>query len=38
MDQIMEFMEDWRVLGALAVILLVLIGVFFYLRSRRPED
>jgi hypothetical protein len=33
-----EFMTEWWFLGLMAVLLLALIGLLLFLRSRRPED
>ena len=33
-----SFMQEWWFMGLMAVILIALIGVFFYLRNQRPED
>jgi len=33
-----EFFTSWTFFGIMAVLLLALIGVLLFLRSRRPED
>jgi hypothetical protein len=33
-----EFLQSWSFMGIMAVLLIVLIGVLLFLRSRRPED
>jgi hypothetical protein len=33
-----EFLQSWTFMGIMAVVLIVLIGVLLFLRSRRPED
>ena len=35
---IWEFLTSWYFMGIMAVLLIVLIGVLLFLRSRRPED
>jgi cytochrome c biogenesis protein ResB len=35
---IMEFLQSWYFMGIMAVLLVVLIGVLLFLRSKRPED
>ncbi len=35
---IWEFLTSWYFMGIMAVLLVVLIGVLLFLRSRRPED
>ena len=38
MDSLWEFLTGWTFMAIMAVLLLVLIGVLLFLRSRRPED
>jgi uncharacterized membrane protein len=38
MDSILEFVQSWTFMGIMAVLLVVLIGLLLFLRSRRPED
>ena len=38
MDDIMNFLTSWTFMGIMGVLLVVLIGVLLFLRSRRPED
>jgi LPXTG-motif cell wall-anchored protein len=38
MDTIMNFFNNWYVMGGLIVALLALIGVMLFLRSRKEED
>jgi hypothetical protein len=33
-----EFMQEWWFLGLMAVILIALVGLFLFLRNKRPED
>jgi len=33
-----EFLQSWAFMGIMAVLLIVLIGVLLFLRSKRPED
>jgi hypothetical protein len=35
---IMDFLQSWTFMGIMAVLLVVLIGVLLFLRSKRPED
>lgn len=35
---IMEFLQSWYFIGIMAVVLIVLIGVLLFLRSKRPEE
>ena len=35
---IMEFLQSWTFMAIMAVLLLVLIGVLLFLRSKRPEE
>jgi hypothetical protein len=35
---IMEFLSSWYFIGIMAVLLVVLIGVLLFLRSKRPEE
>jgi hypothetical protein len=37
-DRVVEFFESYTFMALMAVILLALIGVFFFLRNKRPED
>jgi uncharacterized membrane protein len=37
-DIMPEFMTEWWFIGLMAVILVALIGVLLFLRSRRPEE
>ena len=34
----MEFMQEWWFIGGMFVALLALLGLFFFLRNRKPED
>jgi hypothetical protein len=34
----MEFFQSWTFMGIMVVLLIVLIGVLLFLRSKRPED
>ncbi len=38
MDRILDFLNSWYTIGGMIVVLLALIGLLFFLRSRRPED
>jgi len=38
MDSVMEFLTSWYFMGIMAVLLIALIGVLLFLRSKRPED
>jgi hypothetical protein len=38
MGAIWEFMQGWPFIITMAVILLALIGLFFFLRNRQSED
>jgi hypothetical protein len=38
MDAIMDFLQSWTFIIIMVIILAALVGVFFFLRSRRPED
>jgi hypothetical protein len=33
-----EWMTDWWFLGLMAVLLIALVGLFLFLRNKRPED
>ena len=33
-----DFMQEWWFLGLMVVLLLALIGLLMFLRSKRPED
>jgi cytochrome c biogenesis protein ResB len=33
-----EFMTEWWFMGLMALLLVALIGVLLFLRSKRPED
>jgi hypothetical protein len=35
---IMDFLQSWTFMGIMAVLLIVLIGVLLFLRSKRPEE
>jgi hypothetical protein len=35
---LMEFLTSWTFMAIMAVLLVVLIGVLLFLRSKRPED
>ena len=37
-DNIPEFMTTWTFMGIMIVVLIALIGLLMFLRSRRPED
>jgi LPXTG-motif cell wall-anchored protein len=37
-DRISEFLGSWYTIGGMIVILLALIGLLFFLRSRKQED
>jgi hypothetical protein len=37
-DPMPEFMQEWWFLGLMAVILIALVGLFLFLRNKRPED
>jgi LPXTG-motif cell wall-anchored protein len=38
MGAIWDFMQSWTFIGIMAVLLLALIGLFFFLRNRQSED
>jgi LPXTG-motif cell wall-anchored protein len=38
MGAIWEFMQSWTFIAIMAVLLLALIGLFFFLRNRQSED
>jgi hypothetical protein len=38
MDAIMNFFNNWYVMGALIVALLVLVGVMLFLRSNKKDE
>ncbi len=38
MDSIWEFMQSWTFIIIMLIVLIALIGVLLFLRSRRPED
>jgi hypothetical protein len=38
MDAFWEFITSWTFIIIMIIVLAALIGVFFFLRSRRPED
>jgi hypothetical protein len=38
MDAFWEIITSWYFMGGAILVLIILIGVFFFLRSRRPED
>jgi hypothetical protein len=37
-DSIPEWMTSWYFMGGMIVLLIALIGLLMFLRSRRPED
>jgi LPXTG-motif cell wall-anchored protein len=37
-QSIWEFMQSWYFIGIMAVLLIALIGLFFFLRNRQSED
>jgi len=37
-DSIPDWMTSWAFMGAMIVLLIALIGLLMFLRSRRPED
>jgi LPXTG-motif cell wall-anchored protein len=38
MDAIMNFFNNWYVMGGLVVALLVLVGIMLFLRSNRKDE
>jgi hypothetical protein len=38
MDSVMDFLTSWTFMIIMAVLLIALIGVLLFLRSKRPED